>query len=43
MGNVSRQSQRELSQAVAQILLGLPVYLYHWSIIKKDNKEGKKD
>lgn len=43
MENVSRQRQRELSQAIAQILVGLPVYLYHWNIIKKDNKEGKED
>ena len=43
MENVSRQRQRELSQAIAQILVGLPVYLYHWNIIKKDKKEGKED
>ena len=43
MENVSRQRQRELSQAVAQILVGLPVYLYHWNIIKKDSEKRHED
>jgi hypothetical protein len=41
--NVTRQRQRDLSQAIAQILVGLPVYLYHWSIIKKDSEKRNKD
>lgn len=30
--------QRQASNALAMIIVGLPVWLYHWSIIKKDQK-----
>lgn len=30
-----RQKQRELSGALSMILIGLPLYLYHWNIIQK--------
>ena len=43
MENVSRQRKRDLSQAIAQILVGLPVYLYHWTIIKKDSEKRHED
>jgi hypothetical protein len=33
-----RQRQRETSGAVAMIVVGLPLYLYHWKTIQKDNK-----
>ncbi len=30
-----RQRQRELSNSLAMIIVGLPLYLYHWRIIQK--------
>jgi len=42
MGNVSRQRQRELSQAVAQILVGLPVIFTIGVLLKKIIKKEKK-
>ncbi len=32
----SRQRQRELSNAISMLVVGLPVYLYHWQTIKKE-------
>lgn len=31
-----RQRKREFSGAIAMILVGLPLYLYHWKEIKKN-------
>ncbi len=31
--------QREAAESLAFIIVGLPLYLYHWSMIKKDKKE----
>ncbi len=36
---LAQQRQREISQSLAIILVGLPLYLYHWAIIKKETKE----
>ncbi|MDP3093657.1 MAG: hypothetical protein Q8N16_02735 [bacterium] len=36
---LAQQRQREISQSLAMILVGLPLYLYHWLIIKKETKE----
>ncbi len=33
-----RQRQRELSGSIAMIAVGLPLYLYHWKTIQKENK-----
>ncbi len=30
-----RQRQREFSNSLAMIIVGLPLYLYHWRIIQK--------
>jgi len=38
---LSAQRQKESSSILASILVGLPLYLYHWSIIKKETKEKK--
>lgn len=35
----SQQRQQEASGAIAFILVGLPLYLYHWGIIKRETKE----
>jgi hypothetical protein len=34
----TRQRQREFSGAVAMIIIGLPLYAYHWKLIRKENK-----
>jgi uncharacterized membrane protein YccF (DUF307 family) len=34
----SNQRKRQLSNSIAMILVGAPVYLYHWKTIKKENK-----
>lgn len=37
--DLSRQRQRELAGAVSAIAIGLPLYLYHWNTIQKENKK----
>ncbi|MCC6711316.1 MAG: hypothetical protein IT416_03115 [Candidatus Pacebacteria bacterium] len=32
------QRKRQLSNSLAMIIVGGPVYLYHWKTIKKENK-----
>jgi hypothetical protein len=34
----TRQRQRELSGSVSMIVVGIPLYLYHWKTIQKENK-----
>jgi hypothetical protein len=36
---VASTRQREASNNLAMILVGLPLYLYHWRIIRKETKE----
>ena len=31
--------EREAAESIAFIVVGFPLYLYHWAIIKKDKKE----
>lgn len=33
-----RQRQRQASTALAMLIVGAPVYLYHWNTIQKENK-----
>lgn len=33
-----RNRQREFSGAVSMIVVGVPLYLYHWRTIQKENK-----
>ena len=35
----TRSRQRQASTALSLILIGLPLWLFHWSVIKKDNKK----
>jgi len=37
-----RNRQREISSSLAMIIVGAPLYLYHWSSIQKENKSIKK-
>ena len=32
-----RNRQREFSSAVSMIVVGIPLYLYHWKMIQKEN------
>ncbi|MFZ3301957.1 MAG: hypothetical protein WA152_04565 [Microgenomates group bacterium] len=34
----TRNRQRQASNAIAMLLVGIPLYKYHWSILKKENK-----
>lgn len=34
----ANQTKRILSNSIAMILIGVPVYVYHWKTIKKENK-----
>ena len=38
---LTSQRQRDASSSLAMILVGLPLYLYHWRIIKRETKETK--
>lgn len=33
-----RNRQREVSGAVSMIVVGIPLYLYHWKTIQKENR-----
>jgi len=37
----SNQQKRQLSTSLSMILIGVPLYLYHWKTIKKENKDVK--
>lgn len=41
--SVTSQRQRDASRNIAMLLVGLPLYLYHWSVIKKETKEKGKE
>lgn len=36
-----QQRHRAAASALALLIVGLPLYLFHWSLIKKDIKENK--
>lgn len=38
---LASQRQKNASTNLAMILIGLPLYLYHWRIIKRETKEEK--
>ena len=38
---LASQRQSDASSSLAMILVGLPLYLYHWRIIRKETKEEK--
>lgn len=37
---LASQRQRDAANALAMIIIGLPLYLYHWSVIKKDKDDA---
>lgn len=36
----TRQKQRDFSNAISMIIVGAPLYWYHWKTIQKENKQG---
>ena len=34
----TRNRQRQVSTALSMLLVGIPLYKYHWNLIKKENK-----
>ena len=40
--NRTRQRQSQASTAISMIIVGLPLYIYHWDTIKKDRKKKEK-
>lgn len=36
---LKRQRQREFASSLSMILVGMPLYLYHWGVIKKEKKD----
>lgn len=35
----TRQRQRELINSVSMLVVGTPLYLYHWKLIKRESKK----
>lgn len=35
----TRQRQRELVSSMSMLVVGTPLYLYHWRLIKKESKK----
>ncbi|MAF36756.1 hypothetical protein CL622_06585 [archaeon] len=33
------QRQRELAQSIAMLLVGIPLYFFHWRTIKRENRK----
>ncbi|MCX8008968.1 MAG: hypothetical protein N3A54_04690 [Patescibacteria group bacterium] len=40
--NIIRQRQRELTEAFSFILVGIPLYVYHWRTIQKDYEQERR-
>ena len=40
---VTVRRHREASLSLAKILIGLPLYLYHWAIIKRETRNKKEE
>ncbi len=38
--DITRQRQRELTEAFSFILVGIPLYYYHWRTIQKEPKKS---
>lgn len=38
---LTSRRHRDASNSLAMILVGLPLYLYHWGIIKKEARKGE--
>jgi hypothetical protein len=38
---ISRSSARRITIGIAQVLVGFPLWLFHWRVIERDRKERK--
>ncbi|MCR4280400.1 MAG: hypothetical protein NUV82_03190 [Candidatus Komeilibacteria bacterium] len=36
-----QERERQASRGLSMVIIGLPLYLYHWSVIKKDRRAAK--
>lgn len=36
--DLARQKQRDFAQSLSMLLVGIPLYAYHWKTIQKENK-----
>lgn len=36
---LTRQRQREIAEALAMLAVGVPLYMYHWKTLQKENKD----
>lgn len=36
-----RQRQRQVSTALSMLIVGFPLYKYHWNLIQKESKQSK--
>lgn len=43
VNNLDSRRQRDASSNLAMILVGLPLYLYHWGIIKREVRRQEKN
>ncbi|MHA1481962.1 MAG: hypothetical protein ACTSQA_00805 [Candidatus Heimdallarchaeaceae archaeon] len=41
--HVSARRQQETASILASVMVGLPLYFYHWNLIKKETSERKKN
>ena len=41
--HISARRQKETASILSSIMVGLPLYFYHWNLIKKETKERKND
>jgi len=39
MEETNRQRKRDAAGALSMIIIGLPLYLYHWKTIQKENRK----
>lgn len=39
--DITRQRQRELTEGISFILVGVPLYAYHWKVIQQENGNKK--
>ncbi len=37
---ITSQRERDAATALAMIIVGVPLYLYHWSVIRKDKENA---
>ena len=40
--NLARERQRTATQSISMILVGVPLFLYHWKTAQRDRKEKQK-